>query len=39
MFIPSHLHHSEDTEKLNIDIVTVTFQGHPRSKVIVPNER
>ena len=33
------LHYSEDTDRLKNYIVTVTFQGHPRSKVMVPNER
>ena len=36
MFI---LHHSEDTDRWKPYIVAVTFQGHPRSKVMVPTER
>ena len=36
MFI---LHHSEDSDRLKNYIDSVTFQGHPRSKVMVPNER
>ena len=35
MFI---LHYSEDTDRKKHYIVTMTFQGHPRSKVMVPNE-
>ena len=33
------LHHSEETDRWKDYIVTLTFQGHPRSKVMVPNER
>ena len=32
-------HLSEDTDRLKYYIVTVTFQGHQRSKVMVSNER
>ena len=35
MFI---LHYSEDTDRKKYYIVTMTFQGHPRSKVMVLNE-
>ena len=33
------LHHSEDTDRIKHYIVTVTFHGHPRSKVMMPIER